>query len=287
MRACLFSFALVIATLGSASSARAGCWPSDTVPIVCWLDTYGLACEPHHALTSAKAVLKPEPRYSIYEFETAHWWTSHKTVACPPSKTTKFTGVWDRETGKAEETASNGWSTWTRYVYCTNNPWTGQGPATVPICSAPAGDPNVGLPVTSAMLSKSEKYRLLHVEEPLHTRCQQIEPSALDSAWLKGNSVVSVVAAHHEYQKIEWHLWFLDFYDFGPWKEVTAPKMPVPMPVIIKYTERRIATTKRYFWLNKPGRWKVVAVPKPTSIVAQLVSTGGSNECPGAVFNVQ
>lgn len=287
MRAFLFAFALAIATLGPASSARAGCWPSDSVPIVCWLDSHGLGCTPHHALTSAKAVLYPEPRYSIYEFETVHWFTSDPSVACPATKTTKFTGVWDRETGKAEEKASTGWSTWTRYIYCSHNPWTGQGPATPPICAAPAGDPNVGSPVTAAMLSQSQKSNLLYVQEPLHTRCQQIEPSDFGSTWLNGSSVVRVVAAHHEYQKLEWHVLFMDFYEFGPWHEVAAPKPKVPLLSTTRYTERRIAKSTRYFWLNKPGRWKVVAVPKPTSIAAQLVATVVTNECPGAEFGVQ
>jgi hypothetical protein len=287
MRTCVFAFALVIVSFGLSSEARAGCWPSETFPVVCWLDTYGLACEAHHALTSAKAVLQTEPRLSIYEFETSHWWTSHPTVACPPPKTTKFTGIWDRETGKAEEKASTGWSTWSRYIYCSSNPWTGQGPPGVPLCSGPAGDPNVGLPVTSAMLSQGQKNNLLRVQEPVHTRCQQIEPPELSSAWLTGNSVVSVVAAHHEYQKIVWHVWFLDFYEFGPWHEVAAPKMPAPTPIVTKYTERRIATTKRYFFLNKPGRWKLVAEAKPTSLFAQLVSPPWSSPCPGGVFNVQ
>ncbi len=287
MRTWLFALALILVTFGSASSARAGCWPSETFPVVCWLDTYGLACEQHHALTSAKAVLQPEPRLSIYEFETVHWWTSHPTVACPASKTTKFTGIWDRETGKAEEKASNGWSTWSRYVYCNKNPWTGQGPATVPICSWPAGDPNVGLPVTSAMLSQSQKTNLLQVQEPVHTRCQQIEPPELSSAWLKGNSVVHVSAAHHEYQKVEWHLWFMHFQTFEPWTEVTPPKLKAPTPTYTKYTERRIATTTRHFWLNQPGRWKVVAVVKPSAVAAQQASPGWNDECPGAVFNVE
>lgn len=157
----------------------------------------------------------------------------------------------------------------------------------MPLCSGPAGDPNLGLPVTSAMLSQSQKYDLLHVQEPVHTRCQQIEPPELSSAWLTGNSVVSVVAAHHEYQKIVWRVWFLDFYEFGPWHEVAAPKMPAPMPIVTKYTERRIATTKRYFLLNKPGRWKLVAEARSTSKPAQLVSPPWSSPCPGAVFNIQ
>ena len=287
MRAGLFAFALAIAMLGS-WSARAGCWPSDNFPLVCWLDTQGEGCVAHHALTSAKAVMYPHPNQSIYEFETTHWWTGPSVTACPPSKTIKFTGIWDRETGKAEEKASTGWSSWSRYTYCSNNPWTGQGPPTVPICSGPAGDPNVGIPVTSAMLSQTQRSNLLLVQEPLHTRCLQVKPDPLGSKWLTGNSIVEVIASHHEYQKIEWHLFFLEFYSFDAWKEVPAPKSKAPLiSQGTKYTERRIATSRRKFWLNKQGRWNIVAVPKPTSPAAQLVATTVTNECPGARFNIQ
>jgi hypothetical protein len=286
VRACLFASALVIAVLGS-SSAHAGCWPSENFPLVCWLDTKGEGCSEHHALTSAKAVMYPHPNQSIYEFETTHWWTGPPITACPPSKTIKFTGIWDRETGKAEEKASTGWSSWSRYVYCSNNPWTGQGPPTVPICSGPANDPNVGQPVTSAMLSQSQRLNLLQVQEPLHTRCLQVEPDPMGSEWLTGNSLVRVVVSHHEFQKIEWHYFFQEFYSFDGWKEVPAPKSKVPLISTKKYTERRIATTTGRFWLNKQGRWKIVAVPKPTSPAAQLVATTVTNECPGARFNIQ
>jgi hypothetical protein len=286
VRACLFALALVVAILGS-SSAHAGCWPSENFPLVCWLDTKGEGCSEHHALTSAKAVMYPYPNQSIYEFETTHWWTGPPITACPPSKTIKFTGIWDRETGKAEEKASTGWSSWSRYVYCSNNPWTGQGPSTVPICSGPANDANVGQPVTSAMLSQSQRVNLLQVQEPLHTRCLQVEPDPLGSEWLTGNSFVRVVVSHHEFQKIEWHYFFQEFYSFDGWNEVPAPKSKAPLISTKKYTERRIATTTGRFWLNKQGRWKIVAVPKPTSVAAQLVATTVTNECPGARFNIQ
>lgn len=275
--------AIAVATIIWATPAKAGCWPSDNFPLVCWLDTYGLACEHHRALTSAKAVLWPEPRYSIYEFEIVDWWTSHPTVACPPTKTATVTGVWDRETGKAEESSPSAGS---RYVYCNRNPWTGQGPSAPTLCSAPANDPNVGLPVTSAMLSQSQKQSLLLAQEPVHTRCQQMEPSSIGSQWLKGSSLVRVVAAHHEHQKIEWRLFFLDFYEFGPWHEATPPKSPAPTPTYTKYTERRIATTTRRFWLNKPGRWLVIPVAKPASTLAQTLSPAWHDDCPGAVFNI-
>ncbi len=286
MRAYLFGLTVVIAVLGS-SSARAGCWPSENVPIVCWLDTKGEGCLAHHALTSAKVVMYPYPKQSIYEFETTHWWTGPPQTACPPSKTVKYSSIWDRETGKAEETASTGWSSWTRYIYCSNNPWTGQGPPTVPICSGPADDANVGQPVTSAMLSQSQRTDFLHVQEPLHTRCLQVEPDPAGAAWLTGSSMVKVVASHHEFQKIEWHFYFRDFYSVDPWKEVPMPKSKVPLIATKKYTERRIATTTGRFWLNKKGRWMIVAIPKPTSLAAQLVGTTVTNECPGARFNIQ
>ncbi|MGJ5153283.1 hypothetical protein [Bradyrhizobium sp. HKCCYLR1023] len=288
MRRYLLAFTLVIAALGFTSSARAGCWPNENFHLVCWLDTYGTACEAHHALTSVRAVLYPEPRYSYYEFEVSHWWTAHKTVACPPNQKTTFSGVWDRETGKAEETATTGISSVTRRVYCSNNPWTGQGPPTVPICSYPADDPNVGLPVTSAMLTQSQRDDLLRVQEPSHTRCQQIKPLEDEVSWLNGRPIVEVVASHHEYQKLEWHLWFMDFGEFGPWHEVAAPKPKGPL--IWKgttYTERRIATSRHRYWLNKPGRWKVVAKPKPTAAAAQAIPISVTTECPGATFNVQ
>lgn len=287
MRAGLFSLTLLIAIIGS-SSARAGCWPNETFPLVCWLDTKGEGCLAHHALTDAKAVMYPHPNQSLYEFETAHWWTGPKQTACPPSKTIKFSGIWDRETGKAEETGSTGWSSWTRYTYCSNNPWTGQGPPSVPICSGPAGDPNVGIPFTSAMLSQTQKSNLLLVQEPLHTRCLQVKPDPMGSEWLTGNSIVEVTVSHHEYQKIEWHLFFMEYYSFDGWKEVPAPKSKVPLIVPgTKYTERRIATSRGKFFLNKQGRWKIVAVPKPISLAAQFIGTTVTNECPGARFNIQ
>lgn len=288
MRVGILAFALVIAVFASTSSARAGCWPSDSLPLVCSLDTHGLACSEHHALTSARAVQYPHPRYSFYEFETVHWWTADPTVACPPTKTIKFSSSWDRETGKAEETASTGFSTWTRYIYCGHNPWTGQGPATPSACVIPAGDPNADFPATVGMLSASQRSDLLRVQEPLHTRCLQVSPSEFGSTWLTGSAIVKVVVSHHEFQKIEWHLWFLDFYDYGPWHEVAAPKTKVPLlSPATTYSDGRVATSARSFWLNKPGRWKIVAVPKPTWWAAQLVATSVTNECPGAEFDVQ
>ncbi|WP_375157352.1 hypothetical protein [Bradyrhizobium sp. RDT46] len=286
VRACLLALTFVIGLLGS-SAVHAGCWPSDSFKIVCWIDTKGVDCSAHHALTSAKVVTYSYPSQSIYEFETTHWWTGPKETACPPNKTVKFSSVWDRETGKAEEKVSVGWSSWSRYVYCSNNPWTGQGPSTVPICSGPANDPNVGQPVTSAMLSQSQRLNLLQVQEPLHTRCLQVEPDPFSPKWLTGKPFVEVVVSHHEYQKIEWHRFFQEFYSSDGWKEVPAPKTKIPLFSTKKYTERRVATTTGRFWLNKQGRWKIVAIPKATSFAAQLVATTETNECPGALFNIQ
>ncbi len=286
MRVCILAFALVIAVFASTSSARAGCWPSENFPIVCFLDTQGIGCVQYHALTSAKAVQYPQPRYSIYEFETTHWWKGGKEMACPPNKTVKLTGVWDRETGKAEETVSNGWSSWSQNATCTNNPWTGQGPSGVPLCSFPTNDPNAGLPATSAMLTAAQKDNLLHIQEPLHTRCQLLSPTEFGATSLAKPSIVEVIVAHHEFQTIQWHLLFLDHGDLGPWHEVAPPK---PKAVMIwqgtRYSERRIATSRRKFWLNKPGHWKVVAIP--TLQTAQMSATMVSLECPGADFDVQ
>ncbi|CCD93721.1 exported hypothetical protein [Bradyrhizobium sp. ORS 375] len=288
MRAYLLAAAIVSLMLGFASPARAGCWPSESYPLVCWLDTKGWGCVAHHALTSVKAVNYPQPRYSFYELEATHWWTSGPTTACPPTKTTKFTGSWDRETGLAEETASTSGGTLSRHITCSHNPWTGQGPADVPICASAANDPNAGSPASASVLTPDQKYNLLHVQEPLHTRCQLISPSELGSAWLKGSSVVEVIVAHHEFQKIEWHLWYMPFYEFGPWQEVAPPKPKfIMMWPATKYSERRIATSTRRFWLNKAGRWKVVAVPKPISPQAQAIATTVTNECPGAYFNIE
>ena len=137
------------------------------------------------------------------------------------------------------------------------------------------------------MLTQSQRANLLQVQEPLHTRCLQVEPDPMGSEWLTGNSLVRVVVSHHEFQKIEWHYFFQEFYSFDGWKEVPAPKSKVPLISTKKYTDRRIATTTGRFWLNKKGRWMIVAVPKPTSFAAQLVATTVTNECPGARFNIQ
>ncbi len=102
-----------------------------------------------------------------------------------------------------------------------------------------------------------------------------------------GKAIVEVVVSHHEYQKIEWHRFFQEFYSSDGWKEVPAPKTKIPLFSTKKYTERRVATTTGRFWLNKQGRWKIVAIPKPTSFAAQLVATTETNECPGALFNIQ
>lgn len=285
MRVCILAFTLVIAMFASTSSARASCWPSDNFKVFCWLDTHGIGCVQYRALTSAKAVQDPLPRYSIYEFEMTLSWIGGKEMACPPNQTAKLTGVWDRETGKVEE-ATAAWPNWSQTANCTNNPWTGQGPSGVPLCSFSADDSNGGLPVTSAMLTAAQKDNLLHVQEPLHTRCQLLSPSGFGSTSFSKPSIVEVIVAHHEFQTIQWHLLFLGYGDLGPWHEVAPPK---PKAVMIwqgtKYSERRIATSRHKYWLNKPGHWKVVAVPTLAS--AQMSATMVSLQCPAAYFNVQ
>ncbi|CCD89052.1 exported protein of unknown function [Bradyrhizobium sp. ORS 285] len=288
MRGYLLAAAIMSLTLGFSSPARAGCWPSESYPLVCWLDTKGWGCVAHHALTGVKAVYYPQPRYSLYELEATHWWTSGSTTACPPTKTTKFTGTWDRETGLAEETATTTGGTLSRHVTCSHNPWTGQGSSGVPICASAANDPNAGTPASPGLLSPGQKDDLLHVQEPLHTSCELLSPAEIGWHAAKVNSVVQVVVAHHEFQKIEWHLWYAPSDGLGLWQEVAPPKPKfIMMWPATKYSERQIATSTRKFWLNKAGRWKVVAVPKPISPQAQAIPTTVTNECYGVFFNTE
>jgi len=261
------AIAIIIATLGCSSPALAGCWPSESFPIVCWLDTYGLACEQHRTLTTAEAYTVQWPRASTYKFAFVDTWTAASEVACPATKTTTVIASWDRETGKAEEWEQTSGAY--RYVYCNRSPWTGQGPNTPTLCSGPAGDPQAKLPVTPYLLSDAQKNGLLYIDEPTHTSCQITEPTSAFGIPTTVNSIVEVAVAHHEFQNIQWHVFWQD-------NEITPPHLPGPDLTQTEYTERRIATTRRSFRLNKPGQWRIVATATPSF---QLVQFAWSIDC--------
>lgn len=266
MRVLCMVLTIAAATLGLTKPGMAAC---SFFPIFhCWLESKGEGppqpeCQPTLEVNSVEAPGQQWPRWSVYNIQvTSSDIPSAGDVVCPPPKTFTFTASWDRATSRATQGTSQ--------AYCTRNPWTGQGPDGPTACSPK-------IPSTAQFMTLPQRNNLLFQQEPVQTSCQRTKP--LDAFGINAavGETVKVAFAHHENQKIIWHVKRQDLDQSAPPVEVTIWLLNPTTT----YTTMRIAETEATFQLDQPGIWWIMAEAVPTTTWA------ASSQCDAAVFVVK